>query len=348
MSYDRVFSCCAAVLAALLVTASCRTASVEQTVLYNNPVLPINCPDPSVIDDREGSGWFYAYSTCTFRDGKGVTLPVYRSRNLVDWEFVRDGFAQGKEPSWSPGGALWAPDVNRVDGRYVLYYAMGHWGDHVRSASGVAVSEGPTGPFVDQGMIVSCDNTGVMNSIDPVYFEDQGKRYLFWGSFGKGSGIWGVELSDDGLSVREGAKPVQLSAIDTEGAYLVRHGRWYYMFASRGTCCEGARSTYHVVVARSSQVLGPYEGPDGKSFLDGDYNHTVLSGSLDGTFRGPGHNSALIRDDAGQDWILYHAFNASDDYQSRCLMLDRVQWKKGWPVIETGQPSKQSSAPVFR
>ena len=324
--------------------AACGPGPKTASESYANPVIASNCPDPSVIDDRDASGWFYAYSTRT----KEATLPVYRSADMVHWEYVGDGFAEGEGPAWSPGGSLWAPDVNRVDGRYVLYYAIGHWGDHVRSASGVAVSDSPTGPFRDHGMIVRQDNTGVANSIDPVYFEDNGRKYLFWGSFGTGSGIWAVELSPDGLSVREGAKPVQISAIDTEGAWVTKRDGWYYVFASRGSCCEGARSTYHVVVARSRDLLGPYTDPSGKSFLDSDYAYTILSSSQDATFRGPGHNSGLIRDDDGQDWIYYHSYWSGNDYKGRCLMMDRVTWKKGWPSIADGQPSKQSAGPVLR
>lgn len=334
----------AAVLALAFLFTACGNTVPGSPAVYSNPVIKANCPDPSVIDDREASGWFYAYSTRSAL----ATLPVYRSKDMVNWEFVGDGFAGSVAPQWSPGGSLWAPDVNRIDGHYVLYYAMGHWGDLVRSASGVAVSDSPDGPFQDLGMIVSAANTGVMNSIDPVFFEDRGKRYLFWGSFGKGSGIWAVELASDGLSVKEGAKPVQISAIDTEGAYVVKRGRWYYVFASRGSCCEGERSTYHVVVARSRSVLGPYSDPSGKSFLDDDYQYTILSSSPDGTFRGPGHNSALIRDDAGNDWLYYHSFWSDNDYSGRCLMMDRVEWKNGWPFIREHRPSEASAAPFIK
>ena len=349
MDTNRMVFLAAMLLAASFFSASCGNAVREGTALYANPVIASDCPDPSIIDDRDASGWFYAYSTRIKKDGGGfVTLPVYRSKDMVHWEFVRDGFEGGVAPEWSPGGVLWAPDVNRIDGRYVLYYAMGHWGDHIRSASGVAVSDSPAGPFRDVGMIVSAANTGVMNSIDPVFFEDEGRRYLFWGSFGKGSGIWAVELAQDGLSVREGASPVQVSAINTEGAYVVKRGNWYYIFASRGTCCEGARSTYHVVVARSRDALGPYTDPSGKSFLDDDYQYTILSSSGDATFRGTGHNSALVRDDAGNDWLYYHSFWSGNDYKGRCLLMDRVKWEKGWPVIAGGQPSLSAKAPVIR
>ena len=347
MPFNRLTLNSAVLLTALFFSLACGNAPRETSGTYSNPLIASDCPDPSIIDDRDASGWFYAYSTQSRIQGKRTTLPVYRSKDMVHWEFVGDGFPDGG-PKWSPGGSLWAPDVNRIDGRYVLYYAMGHWGDHVRSRSGVAVSDSPAGPFRDVGMIVGSENTGVMNSIDPAFFQDKGRRYLFWGSFGKGSGIWAVELADDGLSVREGARPVQISAIDTEGAYVVRKGDWYYVFASRGSCCEGARSTYHVVVARSRNVLGPYTDPDGKSFLDDDYDYTILSPSKDATFRGPGHNSGLIRDDAGQDWMYYHSFWSGNDFKGRCLLMDRVQWKKGWPFIENGQPSQLASAPVLR
>lgn len=43
----------------------------------------------------------------------------------------------------------------------------------------------------------------VQNSIDPFYIEDAGKKFLFWGSF---RGIYGIELSEDGLSVKQGEK----------------------------------------------------------------------------------------------------------------------------------------------
>ena len=345
MSIIRKSLLCAAAVAALSIVAACGNTASSGPAEYTNPVISRDCPDPSIIDDRDASGWFYAYSTRSIVNGVQATLPVYRSKDMVHWEFVRDGFAGGYEPQWSPGGALWAPDVNRIDGRYVLYYAMGHWGDHERSASGVALSNSPTGPFRDKGMIVSADNTGVMNSIDPVFFEDGGRRFLFWGSFGQGSGIWAVELASDGLSVKEGAEPVRISAINTEGAYVVKHGGWYYVFASRGSCCEGASSTYHVVVARSRNVLGPYTDPSGKSFLDDDYQYTILSSSPDGTFCGPGHNSALVRDDAGNDWVFYHSYWSGNEFSGRCLMLDRVDWVDDWPVIAHKSPSESSPVP---
>ena len=74
-----------------------------------------------------------------------------------------------------------------------------------------------------------------------IYIEDRGKKYLFWGSF---RGIYGIELSNDGLSVKKGAKLHQVAGTAYEGTYIHKKDDYYYFFASIGTCCEGLKSTY--------------------------------------------------------------------------------------------------------
>lgn len=314
---------------------------------YVNPVIKHNCPDPSVIDDRARTGYFYAYSTQSMVPGKGyAVMPVYRSKDMVNWEFVCDGFA-GKSPDWCPEGRLWAPDINYVDGRYVLYYAMGVWGDLVKSSSGVAVSDSPCGPFEDKGMIVSYANTGVLNCIDPFFIEDCGKKYLFWGSLGRGSGIWAAELSDDGLSLREGAAPQFIGGTNMEGTYILKHNGYFFIFTSQGTCCAGEKSTYHVLVARSKDIFGPYMSPDGEYLIYNKYNYTLLSKGVDNMFVGTGHNSEILVDDAGQMWMYYHAFWKANDYHGRCMLMDKIEWDaSGWPFIATGHPSYDGFGPV--
>ena len=329
-------------------------ALAEET--YTNPVIAHNCPDPTVIDDRARTGWFYAYCTqsslaeCTDNpQARGrVVLPVYRSKDMVHWEFVGDGF-DGHQPDWRPGSRLWAPDINYVDGHYVLYYALGVWGDLIASASGVAVSDSPTGPFRDCGLLVDFNTIGVKNSIDPNLFVYKGKKYLIWGSLGEGSGVWGIRLSRDGLSLKKNTKPVQLGADNMEGAYMVRRGRYCYLFTSRGSCCEGARSTYHVLVARSRKPLGPFVGRDGVSLLDKQCQSVILTGSNDQMYVGTGHNSQLIKDDAGNDWLFYHTYWNGNDYRGRCMNMDAIVWSEdGWPAIMGGQPSTSHTAPVIR
>ena len=140
----------------------------------------------------------------------------------------------------------------------------------------------------------------MQNSIDPFYIEDDGKKYLFWGSF---RGIYGIELTDDGLAVKQGTTPKKIAGTHTEATYIIKHDGMYYLIGSAGSSCEGARSTYHLVVARSQSLFGPYVNKQGKK---AQYNFfsPLLSGNT--VVKGPGHNAEFVQDDAGQYWVLYH------------------------------------------
>ena len=54
------------------------------------------------------------------------------------------------------------------------------------------MSDRPDGPFKDNGMMFRSNGIKVQNSIDPFYIEDDGHKYLFWGSF---RGVYAIELS---------------------------------------------------------------------------------------------------------------------------------------------------------
>lgn len=327
---------------------------------YSNPVIRRDCPDPTVLDDRANTGYFYAYSTQSAKTGLMnrdntskeastiINLPIYRSTNLIDWEFVADGFSKGR-PEWLANSSIWAPDINYVDGKYVLYYALGIWANLFDTGSGVAVSDSPTGPFEDKGMVVGWKNIGTANSIDPNFYRaEDGRSYLFWGSFGPMGGIWIVELEHDGLKVKEGAKKKHVGADNLEGAYIHKRGDWYYLFASKGTCCEEEKSTYRIVVGRSKTITGPYRDPKGKKMTSLGYDYTILQAPDDKTFVGTGHDSQIITDDAGQDWMFYHTYWTGSSYHGRMLNLDRVLWSEdGWPYFENGTPSKEHERPIF-
>ncbi len=67
-----------------------------------------------------------------------------------------------------------------------------------------------------------------------------------------------MELTDDALRIKPGAQKIQLAGSLTEGTYIYKRDGYYYLFGSAGSCCEGANSTYRVVVARSTNLAGPY------------------------------------------------------------------------------------------
>ena len=206
----------------------------------------------------------------------------------------------------------------------------------------MATAEHPTGPFTDVGKLFISSEIGVQNSIDPFYIEDEGNKYLFWGSF---RGIYAIQLSDDGLSVKPGAEKVQIAGTLTEGTYICKHDGYYYLFGSAGTCCDGLNSTYRVVVARSEHLLGPYVNKTGRPAID---NNFMLLLQKNNKVVGPGHNSEIVQDDAGQYWMLYHGYEAADPDGGRKVYLDQVTWgSDGWPLIRNRVPSATAPAPLF-
>ena len=245
---------------------------------YKNPVVNYSLPDPSVI--RAEDGYFYLYATEDIRN-----LPIHRSKDLIKWESVGTAFTDETRPTFEPKGNLWAPDINKIGDKYVLYYSMSCWGGEWTCGIGVATADKPEGPFVDHGMMFRSNEIGVQNSIDPFYIEDGGRKYLFWGSF---RGIYGIELTADGLKVKSGADKKQIAGTAYEGTYIHKN----------------------------------------KSFV------------------GTGHYAELITDIANNDWILYHGVSVSNPH-GRVLLLDRVDWRKGWPVVKSSSASTESPKPNF-
>lgn len=309
------------------------THTPDNIISYHNPVGTRSLPDPTLISADDG--WFYLYATEDTRN-----LPIMRSQTLTNWEFVDTAFSDDTRPTFVKGGGIWAPDINFIDGQYVLYYSMSTWGGEWACGIGVATAGKPTGPFTDHGKMFISSEIGVQNSIDPFYIEDNGHKYLFWGSF---HGIYAIELSEDGLSIKEGAEKVQVAGTAYEGTYIHKKGGYYYLFASTGSCCEGVNSTYKTVVGRSDNLLGPYSDKSGKPMID-NHHEVIIHGN--DRFAGTGHNSEIVTDSAGADWILYHAYDRTDP-AGRKLLLDRVRWTDGWPWIAGDSPSIEADSPIF-
>ena len=301
---------------------------------YSNPVINQSLPDPTVIKAQDGL--FYLYATENIRN-----TPIYKSSNLIDWTFVGTAFTNETRPTFEPKGGLWAPDINFINGKYVLYYSMSVWGGEWTCGIGVAVADKPEGPFTDKGKLFRSNEIGVQNSIDQFYIEENGKKYLFWGSF---RGIYAIELSDDGLSVKSGAEKKQIAGTAYEGTYIYKKGKYYYFIASIGRCCEGLNSNYTTVVARSENLFGPYVDKQGKPILEN--NHEILIEGND-KFVGTGHNSEIVTDKKGQTWMFYHAFPTENVKSGRVLMLDQIKWKDNWPYVDGNMPSYTAKKPVF-
>ena len=320
---------------ALLISCS-GVKSDDKATTYTNPVIDNNAPDPTVIRAKDGT--FYAYST--MRQGN---VPVYKSADMVNWEYLGGAFRRNEVPKFVPRAAIWAPDINYIDGKYVLYFSMSTWGGEWEAGIGRAVADTPEGPFTDAKLLFNSKQIGVQNSIDPVIYQEDGRKYLIWGSF---RGIYLTELTEDGLELIDSKNLLKIAGTAYEGTYIHKRKGYYYLFASVGTCCEGLKSTYQTVVGRSKSLFGPYVDKQGRKMLD-NHHEVLLSG--DNQVKGSGHDSQILTDDKGQDWIFYHGFDVNEERAGRKMYLDQVNWgKDGWPTIGNGYPAKQGKVPSIK
>lgn len=319
---------------------------------YSNPVFEPVLADPTVVRDLN-TGLFYAFGTADdWGDGTGTRMvPVLKSADLTQWEYVKN--ALPSKPNWKQEGGIWAPDVNQVNGKYYMYYAYSTWGDP-DPGIGLAIADAPGEDFIDQGKVFLSSEVDVPNSIDPCFFEEDSKKYLFWGSFSdlQTQGTYVVELTDDGKEARDLNKKIKIAAGDWEAVMIHKKDNYYYFFGSKGSCCEGVNSKYHVLVGRSEHLLGPYIDQEGRNITERGTGTLLVQGNE--KFVGTGHNAQIISDDAGDDWLLYHGIdikqgNLSSGISRRVLLLDKLEWEDGWPLIEDKQAStEKQQAPVFK
>ena len=119
----------------VIVISSCIYTDDSQIHLFTtdfvNPVFKSNAPDPTIIKTDKGK--FYLYTT---------QANVLESEDLMNWTLLGRAF-DGVPPQWLIGGTVWAPDINYIDGKYYLYYALSKWGEEIKNGIGVAISKSP-------------------------------------------------------------------------------------------------------------------------------------------------------------------------------------------------------------
>ena len=269
---------------------------------------------------------------------------------MVKWEEI--GTADETRPDFLPDNKdvkerahLWAPEIRYVKGKYVLFYSLAQWGNHWVSTVGYAVSDSPEGPFTPKGKVFDSREVNVENSIDQYFYEEDGKYYMLWGSF-FGIYIMELDVTDDVMITPKLDTKRQIAGNAYEGINLWKRDGYYYLIGSIGSCCEGQKSTYTTVVARSKDLFGPYVDKQGGQMLDN--KHEVILHKND-RFVGTGHNSTLLEDDEKNTWMLYHAFELERLDAQRQVLLDRILWDEdGWPYVDKLEPSYGAFRPVIK
>lgn len=314
------------------------SASAQQT----GEGWPVGAGDPTLCFAGN------SYYVC----GSGHGAPILSSTDLVTWR--RAGSVFAALPDWArreipeSDGGCWAPDISCVDGEYRVYWSASSLGSR-HSVIGLACNRtlDPASPdyrWEDRGRILGTTERDDWNAIDAQGFEDRdGSVWLVMGSYWSGIKIRRLDrktgrLAEDAPTLHSLARRPDARPPSIEGAYLVRHGDFYYLFVSFGSCMRGAHSDYHIRVGRSRSVTGPYADRDGRPMMEGGGTLVLQS---HGATCGPGHNSVLQRD--GRSWLACHRFDP-DAGGRRVLQIRPLFWDdEGWPV--PGEPVGPPAAP---
>jgi arabinan endo-1,5-alpha-L-arabinosidase len=278
----------------------------------------LNSHDPAIY--KEGSTWWIFR---TWGAGIGVAFsgdghawntgtPIY-SGGLSWWGQYNGNTA------WT-----WAPSVVDYKGKALCYYAVSTFGSQ-KSAIGLTTATSiATGNWADQGAIITSASGNNYNAIDPCFATDSsGNPWLSFGSFW--TGIYLTKLSTSTFKPTGSWYHIANNSAGIENSQIVYNGGYYYLFASVGSCCSGASSTYHIVYGRSTSITGPYLDKNGTNMLNGG-GTTLDAGSS--RYIAPGGESIFNNNGS---WVLArHELDSQNNY-STVLFINDLFWVNGWP-----------------
>ncbi|OXM84562.1 family 43 glycosylhydrolase [Paenibacillus rigui] len=234
----------------------------------------------------------------------------FSTKDMVNWKY--EGVVmKSTDFSWATSGTAWASQVIKRNGKYYLYSTSGRPNNQGYTV-GVAVSNSPTGPFVDAKGAPLFDNAittgGTLSSfedIDPtVYIDDDGQAYLYWGN-GK---LHYALLNEDMISIKdlngdgqitEGADiftnvPINglTGGIYDEGPWLYKHNNKFYLIFPQAL-------PQKIAYAMSDSPTGPWQ-----------YKGVILGANSEpnggtGTINSDTSHPAVIEFN-GQSYLFYH------------------------------------------
>ena len=298
-------------------------------VVWTNPVIAGDFPDPSIV--RDGATYWATSTSSAAAPG----FPLMRSTDLVHW--TPAGTIFRRPPRWA-SDSFWAPEIFIDPAGVRVYYAARR--RNGRLCVAVATARVVTGPYTDRGPLV-CQPAG---SIDPTRARDEdGRLFLVWkedgNAVGRPSVIWRQRLTPNGLRLT-GRPVAMLRSQDrwegpvVEAPSVVKHGEWTYLFYSGNSYgLPGCR--YALGVARARTLRGPFRRYAG--------NPILRSG---GAWRCPGH-ATFTTDDDGNAFVMYHAYPTAGPGE-RFGLLSRVRWgEDDWPEVtpDADDPPSPPAAP---
>ena len=279
---------------------------------YTNPIIKGMNPDPSVC--RVGEDYYLVTSSFHYFPG----VPVYHSRDLVNWELIghaleRESQLQLPEArSWS---GVYAPTIRHHDGLfYMITTNCSSKGNFIVTA---------TDPAGDWSEPIWIDMPG----IDPeLFWDDDGTCYYTGGG---NDGI--IQCKIDPLTGKKLSEPKMIwygtGGRYPEAPHIYKKDGWYYLLISEG----GTEFGHGVTIARSHFVDGPYTPAPHNPILT-HFKQATQGSPIQGT----GH-ADIVQAHDGSWWTVCLGFRIQGGQHhllGRETFLAPVRWDAGaWPVV---------------
>jgi GH43 family beta-xylosidase len=322
-----------------------------EKLVYQNPLSVKNIGDPFILKAPDGTYYLYATSA---PDG----FLAWSSQNLVDWK--EEGYVfKRSHDSWGYQH-FWAPEVVEYKGKYYMHYTA-RWKQNDSLRIGVAVSESPTGPFID-ALNQPMFDFGYACIDANIFIDGNDKKYMFYSRDcsenmidGRNeSHIYGVELNDDLVTLKgdpilltkpdqEWEKRTRPNVIWNEGPFVLKRNNIYYLMYSANCYAD---KEYCVGYATSDNPLGPYTKSKNNPVLQYVVEQKLESENENVIVSGPGHNSVTISPDGSEMFIVYHTHtNPIKGGGDRQVFIDRMGIQEDGTLYVNGPTLSEQPIP---
>lgn len=283
---------------------------------YENPIIPGFYPDPSICCGDD----YYYLVTSSFEFFPGV--PLFRSKNLTDWECIGHCLSDKSQlclKGCRASGGIYAPTIRFHEGTFFMVVTnVSHRGNmivHTKNPAG----KWSEPVFVKQG------------GIDPSLLFDGNKVYFVSNGDTEGnSGIYLCEINpytgemlSDSVLISTGC-----GGRCAEAPHVYHIGDAYYLMLAEG----GTEYGHMVTISRSKNIYGPYEPCPHNPII----SHRDLYTS---PIQCTGH-ADLLQDKNGNWWLVCLGVRplasstggAFLHNLGRETFLAPVSFQDGWPV----------------
>ena len=303
--------------------------------VYDNPVIPGFNPDPSVC--RAGDDFYLVTSSFEFFPG----VPVYHSRNLVNWELIGHCLIRQEQlplENCQSSRGIYAPTIRYNDGIFYMTTTNTNLkADGKRYGNFIVHTKDINGQWSDPVWVGQA-------GIDPSLLFDNGKVY-FCSNAGmpddEEKGVYLCEINPLTGKILTWPRLISKGCGGkcTEAPHIYRINGWYYLLLAEGGTSYG----HMAVIQRSRGVYGPYENCPHNPILSNIKLHRFPIQAI-------GH-ADLVDDKNGAWWAVCLGIRLLNTQQRHNLgretFLSPVRWEDDWPLCgEDGTVRSQMKGPL--